>query len=121
MKKQYKLFLLFFTGFLCAFTLGFFVGRNANHTSPTLTLAEHSGENASFSQPEAVSTDRVNINTASLSQLAALPGIGEVLAQRILDYRAENGDFRTTADLLCVSGIGEVRLEAILDLITVGG
>lgn len=120
MKKHRKFFLLALTCLICAFTLGFFLGRNANHTVPALTLSDHSAETAP-SRASAGSADRVNINTATLSQLAELPGIGEVLAQRILDYRAENGDFRTTADLLCVSGIGESRLEAILDLITVGG
>ena len=63
----------------------------------------------------------VNINTADLAQLSSLPGIGQVLAQRIIDYRRENGNFRSPADLLNVSGIGEKKLEAIWDLVTIGG
>ena len=58
---------------------------------------------------------------ADTEQLTALPGIGEVLAQRIIAYREENGSFLSTDELKNVEGIGEKRLEAILDLITVGG
>ena len=51
--------------------------------------------------------------------LEALPGIGEVLAQRIVDYRSENGPFRRIEDLLKVSGIAPATFEKIKDYITV--
>ena len=51
----------------------------------------------------------------------ALPGIGDVLAQRIVDYRLENGSFSTLEELLNVEGIGKKRLEEIMDMITLGG
>lgn len=51
----------------------------------------------------------------------ALPGIGEVLARRILAYRDQNGSFSTVEELLNVDGIGKKRLEEIWDLITIGG
>ncbi len=61
----------------------------------------------------------VNINTASLEDLMQLPGIGEVLAQRILDYRDTHGGFSSIEELMNVSGIGEKRFNAVRDSITV--
>jgi competence protein ComEA len=61
----------------------------------------------------------VNVNTASATELEALPGVGEVIAQRIVDYRTQNGPFATVDDLLDVSGIGESTLESMRDQVTV--
>jgi competence protein ComEA len=69
--------------------------------------------------PGAGGTELVNINTATLDQLETLPGIGEVLAQRIIDYREENGPFGSVEDLLDVSGIGDATLAELKPLITV--
>jgi competence protein ComEA len=68
---------------------------------------------------ETASIQKIDINCAEPWLLEALPGIGEVLAQRIADYRSENGPFRTIEDLLKVSGIGEATLDNIRDYITV--
>jgi len=68
---------------------------------------------------EEQSSQKIDINRAELWLLEALPGIGGVLAQRIVDYRSQNGPFRTIEDLLKVSGIGEGTLEKIKDYITV--
>lgn len=61
----------------------------------------------------------VNLNTATLAQLDALPGVGPVLAQRILAYRDQHGGFRTVGDLRQVEGIGDARYEQLKDLVTV--
>ena len=63
----------------------------------------------------------VNINTADSDQLRTLPGIGSVLADRIIAYRRENGNFSSIGELLLVPGIGEKKLEPIWDLLTTGG
>jgi competence protein ComEA len=65
------------------------------------------------------SPQKIDINRADPWLLEALPGIGEVLAQRIIDYRSENGPFRIIEDLLKVSGIGPATFENIKDYITV--
>ena len=60
---------------------------------------------------------RVNINPAGVSELDSLPGIGPVLAQRIVDWRTENGPFRSAEDLLNVEGIGRSTLENLQNCI----
>jgi competence protein ComEA len=67
------------------------------------------------------SLQKIDINRAETWLLEALPGIGEVLAQRIVDYRNDNGPFRRIEDLLKVSGIGEATFEQIKDFITASG
>lgn len=61
----------------------------------------------------------VNVNTASAVELETLPGIGEVLAATIVQYREEHGPFTSVDQLVDVSGIGEVTLEEIRDLVTI--
>ncbi len=62
---------------------------------------------------------KVNLNTAESAQLdQALPGIGPALAQRIVDYRTQNGPFKSPADIKKVSGIGDKKYEQLKDLIT---
>jgi competence protein ComEA len=62
---------------------------------------------------------KIDINRAEVWLLEALPGIGETLAQRIVDYRRQNGPFQNTRDLLKVADIGEKTFNLIKDLITV--
>ena len=64
-------------------------------------------------------TGPLDINRATAAELETLPGVGPVLAARILSYRDQYGPFRQIEDLLGVSGIGEAKLAALRDLITV--
>ncbi|MBU1457036.1 MAG: helix-hairpin-helix domain-containing protein [Proteobacteria bacterium] len=71
-------------------------------------------------QATAKAGDKVNINTASLEELQKLPRIGPQIAQRILDFRKENGSFKRIEDMLKVRGVGEKMFDQLKDLITVG-
>jgi competence protein ComEA len=70
---------------------------------------------------EEQSPQKIDINRAEPWLLEALPGIGEVTAQAIVDYRDENGSFERIEDLLQVKGIGQGTLDKIKDYITVSG
>ena len=63
--------------------------------------------------------DLININTATLDQLDALPGIGPTTAQKIIDYRTANGPFARIEDIMNVSGIGPATFDKLKALITV--
>ena len=56
---------------------------------------------------------RINVNTATTKELEKLPGIGPVLARRIVEYRQQHGYFRQLSDLLLVRGIGPKTLQRI--------
>lgn len=64
------------------------------------------------------SAARVNINTATVAELDALPGIGEVLAGRIIAFREERGPYRSVDDLINVEGISAQTIEDFRDLVT---
>lgn len=77
-------------------------------------------ENAGAAPPGGDAAVRpVDINRAGPSELERLPGIGPVLAQRIVDYRQRHGPFRTVDDLLAVSGIGPKVLERLRPYVVV--
>lgn len=69
---------------------------------------------------ETITTELININTASIAELDTLPGIGPTTAQKIIDYRDQNGPFVSIEDIVNVSGIGPASYERLKDLITVG-
>lgn len=129
MKKPHFPVLITVTLVFLAFTLGFFLGRNQNRGTvqfsvPASMQTAPPETTVSLSRPDETEAQirfPIDINTASKEEFMALPGIGDVLAQRILAYREENGSFSTVEGLMNVEGIGEKRMEDILDLITIGG
>lgn len=64
---------------------------------------------------------RVNVNTADASQLALLPRVGPSVAQKIIDFRKENGPFKSAEDLMLVQGIGEKTFQLLKPYVTTSG
>jgi competence ComEA-like helix-hairpin-helix protein len=128
MRKQRISLLVILTLIFAAFIVGFFVGRSQNQGIVSVS-APSSLSTFPTTEPIIEQTEKeteaivfpVNINTASKEEYMALPGIGEVLAERILSYREEHGNFDAPENLLSVEGIGKKKLEEILDYITIGG
>ena len=128
MKNKVSVLLAVVTVLFVGFTLGLFVGRNTGSGTVTLavpaqmqTAPTTAATAAAETVPDETVSFPVNINTADADTLTALPGIGRVLAERIVAYRQQNGSFRAIEEITKVEGIGEKKAEAILDLITVGG
>ena len=146
MKNRAILVLLLVGCIFSSGLLGFFIGRNTagpivelsgGHHDPTqttvpTTTAHPPTQNTETPQTnettpattiatEPTNPGKININTASLEELDTLPGIGPVIAQRIIDYREENGPFTTVSELTMVNGIGLTTLDKLMEYITVGG
>ncbi len=62
---------------------------------------------------------KVSLNSATVAELDALPGVGPVTAQRIVDYRTTRGPFRDLGELRHVEGIGDAKFERLKELVTV--
>ncbi len=71
--------------------------------------------------PAAAADGVVNINTADAPALSLLPGVGPSTAERIVEFRTENGEFGDLTDLLLVRGIGERSFERLRPYVTVEG
>lgn len=123
---------------LVVFSAGFYFGRRSlpyeisAGTQKAIKTEMNAAAAGAEKEPTAVSeragsaekspkpAGKVNLNTADAEQLQTLPGIGEVLAGRILEYRKAYGKFTNIEQLMDVEGIGEMKFAAIRDQITVG-
>jgi competence protein ComEA len=84
-------------------------------TSGDIVLAQKAA-----GKPAAAAPAVVNLNSATATQIATLPGVGEKAAQRIVEYREKNGGFKKIEELMNVKGIGEKSFLKLKPLITVG-
>lgn len=96
----------------------------ASLTAINLAAVVHDGEQVVVPETRGARTSApddglIHLNRASESELEAIPGVGPVLAGRIIASRDERGGFSTVEDLLDVSGIGEAMLASIRDLVVV--
>lgn len=101
--------------FLCVM-VGIFAGRRTAHAYIPLNDAVTAvGEG----KTDTSVAGKIDLNTATFQQLQLLPGVGESLAQRILDYRDQIGMFDNIRQITNVNGIGEKKFEDMKDYITV--
>ena len=100
--------------FLAGILVMHFFPRNRQQESGYTVTTQRQGQ-------EAVLPEKINLNTATASQLETLDGIGPKLAQRIIDDREANGPFASVDDLDRVSGIGPATVENLRDFVTVEG
>ncbi|MBQ8880883.1 MAG: helix-hairpin-helix domain-containing protein [Oscillospiraceae bacterium] len=118
MKKQGWILIGITGAFLCLL-LGVFLGRNLNKGYiPVQNVLNTQTQPTEESKP--LYDGKMDINTATAQQLQLLPGIGEALAQRIIEYRTEHGGFSSVEDLMNVSGIGEKKFEGLRDYVKIG-
>jgi len=119
--KRYPAFLL-----IAAVFLGLFLFRSSSPKKEPLAagpLASVPGALGAPLQPKAQTSLPVfpiDLNRASVSDLALLPGIGEKTARRIVEKRAELGGYRSVEELTEVKWVGRAKLERIRGLVTVG-
>ena len=112
--------LLGLTGLFLCLLLGLYVRDNRAANLPFAAETELDVPQETI-QPELAAPEPLDLNSATAEELTALPGIGEALARRIVDYREEHGPFPTVEAIIEVSGIGEGKLAGIEGLVTVDG
>ena len=108
----------------CGVMLGIFLmqTRIPGTVSVQRAAPEEAAESTQTVAEEAVDAtadDRLDLNTATAEELQELPGIGEVIAQRIIDYRELCGRFLDPEQLMEVDGIGQAKYEKLRELVTV--
>jgi len=82
-------------------------------------LLAQQAQQAQPAQAGKPAVDKVNLNTATLEELQKLPQVGPKVAQRILDYRKQNGNFKRIEDIMKVRGIGEKTFARMKDMLAV--
>lgn len=117
MKKPIKILVGITCAFLCLL-VGIFVGRNFTRSYIPVQQAIHS--QGTQTDGETQNKDgRIDLNTATMEQLQLLPGVGEVTAQRIVDYRTEHNGFTSVEELMEVKGIGEKKFAEMKQYVKV--
>ena len=119
MKNFEPVMLLFITVLLISLMFGLLAGRYIGQS--VVQLSKYDRQVAGSTQITSNADGKININLATAAELTMLPGIGEMTAKNIVEYRNAQGLFESIYDLENVTGIGKKRIESIAQYITVGG
>ncbi len=92
---------------------------NINDKEETVSITEDAGEGIIKEDNNSNKNGKININTASQTELETLNGIGPSIALKIINYRNENGNFKSIEDIKNVPGIGDAKFESIKENISV--
>jgi competence protein ComEA len=95
-------------------------GQSAPGSVPGVSNLPSAGTSSGVTNSPGTSTVQININTAGITELDKLPGIGPALAERIIQYRNEQGAFGKPEDLQNVTGIGAKTYEKMASMVSVG-
>lgn len=120
MKNTKRYIPLVLTAIFACVLIGVFIYRQNKPSTISLSNIQKEQNQTATNDLSPIYDGKININQASAEELTLLPGIGETLAKRIVEYRDQNGSFNVLEDLLNVSGIGEGRFKTILDYVTLG-
>lgn len=114
MKNKTKKIFSIIGGVLFVMLYCFFV--NGIHLDSDFEIIlEHTPVPVEINTDNSDSGDKININTADAKQLEQLNGIGEKMAQRIIEYRTANGEFKQIEDIMKIQGIGKQTFETLKD------
>ncbi|MGM9534911.1 MAG: helix-hairpin-helix domain-containing protein [Intestinibacter sp.] len=95
-------------------------GDKSNSSNQNLSNnTSNRNSNLDSNQANSSNTNKININTAGIQELDAIPGVGEATANKILSYREENGNFRSIEEIKNVNGIGDKKYENMKESICV--
>lgn len=120
MKKSGSSFIITAASFVVAVMIGLLIIREAFYV-PTLDTSVIPSSVKSETHPIDKTIKKVHLNKAGKEELMELPGIGEKMADKILNYRKKIGKYRNIYELLNIEGLGIERFTAIEPYITVGG
>ena len=95
----------------------FLYSREDPEDTPAVTAVETTAQSAP--DDDVYADGLLDLNAAGKDELIQLPGIGEVLAGRIIDYREEHGGFKSIEELLLIKGIGEKKYAELIKYITI--
>jgi competence ComEA-like helix-hairpin-helix protein len=119
-RREQAVLLLVTAAFLAGIGISYCKRAGLRHRAALNLVAVVQDTSVGCSPDSAVAPPPVDLNQATPRQLDGLPGIGPVLAGRIVEYRQHKGGFRSVSELRAVSGIGEKRYSVLKDLVMVG-